>query len=176
MGAKNQGHLELGTLRLAARRHLGSHGAHRLCWRHGVGPHPGRTAANRFDGGLLHFCWRGVFGVAMAPLACRVLAAAGVNKIEKQSLKPNHAAVRLMHEYTLGQASRLWCNIDQNDKATHESESWLQALGAAIKRGELSFKPKNASQQGAEKRNPDWFVYDAVSRSEAANEQQLQNQ
>jgi hypothetical protein len=98
----------------------------------------------------------GAVYLTMAPLAFRVLALSGANKVERKSLKPNYAAVRLMHEYALSEASRLWCDIDQHEKATHESESWYQALRAAVQRGELPFKPKITSQAFMEKKNPEW--------------------
>jgi hypothetical protein len=98
----------------------------------------------------------GAVYLAMAPLAFRVLAASGANNAERKLPKPNYAAVRLMHEYTLAEASRLWCDLDQNGKSTHESESWSQALRAAVQRGELAFKPKYTAQAGVEKKNPEW--------------------
>jgi hypothetical protein len=103
----------------------------------------------------------GAVYLAMAPLAFRVLATSGAVRVEKKFLKPNYDAVRLMHEYTLRDASRLWCDIDQNDKATHESESWYQALRAAVQRGEISFKPRITSQGFSEKKNPEGATINA---------------
>jgi hypothetical protein len=98
----------------------------------------------------------GAIYMAMAPLAFRVLSAASGSVPKKDIFKPNYAAVRLMHEYTLKDASHLWCDIDQNGKNTRESEAWYQALTSAIQRGELEFEPKITAHYGRELRNPEW--------------------
>jgi hypothetical protein len=71
--------------------------------------------------------------------------------------KPNYVAVRLMHEYHLNDAAKLWCDFDQNENGTHESQSWQEALSAAIQRGELKFKPKIPGLTDADERaDPRW--------------------
>jgi hypothetical protein len=61
---------------------------------------------------------------------------------KRKNQKPNYEAVRHMDTFTLGQASRLWCDIDQNTVGTSHSQAWLQAFEAAIRRGKLTFIPR----------------------------------
>jgi hypothetical protein len=42
--------------------------------------------------------------------------------------KPNYIAIRLLHEYHLGDASRPWCDFDPGEHPTYESQSWLDAV------------------------------------------------
>jgi DNA-binding transcriptional LysR family regulator len=99
----------------------------------------------------------GAVYLAMAPLAYRALAQSPANSPQPKKPKPpNYAAVRLMHQYTLSEASRLWCDIDQSASPTMESNSWEQALAAAIQRGDLGFIPKYTAQPHLEKRKPEW--------------------
>jgi hypothetical protein len=85
------------------------------------------------------------------------IAALESNLTKLQGNKPNYAAVRLMHQFHLGPASRLWCDIDQNAPSTRESQAWQEAFQSAIQRGELNFVPRipNVRElEEYEKQNP----------------------
>jgi hypothetical protein len=77
-------------------------------------------------------------------------------KRPKKSQEPNYTAMRLLHKYQLGAASRLWCDIDPNAPSTYDSDSWFQVFRSAIQRGELKFLPKYTDQSFKEKQNPSY--------------------
>lgn len=104
------------------------------------------------------FCtFVGAIYLTIAPIAYRVLAKAPAAQARK-SEPPNYAAVRLQHEYELGPASRLWCDVDPNETPTYDSKAWLETFQSAIKTGKLEFVPKDtypASRIDSERNNPD---------------------
>lgn len=103
----------------------------------------------------------GAVYLAMAPLAYRALAQSPANtrsvKSPKRPEPPNYPAVRLMHQYSLQAAGKLWADVDQNAQSTYDSESWFQVLKGAIQRGELLFEsaaPRNRDVVVREQANP----------------------
>src|ERR1700692_2976813 len=87
----------------------------------------------------------GAVYLALTPLAYRALIKQQLNtKATKSNHQPNYTAARLLHEYELGPASRLWCDIDPNSNATYDSQAWLETFKSAIKTGKLEFIPKSS--------------------------------
>jgi len=99
----------------------------------------------------------GAVYLAMAPAIIKTLSVAQTPLPIKGTNKPNYAAVKLIHRFTIGDAARLWCDIDQNAKGTYESVAWQEAFIAAVERGDLDFIPKSEDRrmQEYEKSRPD---------------------
>jgi hypothetical protein len=99
----------------------------------------------------------GAVYLGLAPLMYRVLAQVPVKiSSSRKPPPPNYTAVRLMHEYELIDASKLWCDMHPQVQHTFDSESWFQALRAAIQSKELEFIPKYSGQDFKERKEPTW--------------------
>jgi hypothetical protein len=81
--------------------------------------------------------------LAMAPMAYRALRQMPIIKPARND-RPNYAAVRLQHQYSLAAASRLWVDLDPKAVATYDSQAWYETFVSAIQGGKLKFKPKKA--------------------------------
>jgi hypothetical protein len=117
---------------------------------------------------MVGFCTLvGAVYLAMAPLAYSALTKENktVSSVKQNKPEPpNYDAARLLHNYRLGSASRLWCDIDPNEKPTYNSEAWFEVFRSAIQHGKLQFIPRYTAQSYKEKQDP---AYDTlVSRDE----------
>jgi hypothetical protein len=100
----------------------------------------------------------GAVYLAMAPLAYRVLRQTPFVTKPGEDNRPNYAAVRLQHQYSLGPASRLWVDLDPRAFATYDSQAWYETFVSAIQQGKLKFQPKFARYSDKiayEKQHPD---------------------
>jgi hypothetical protein len=59
---------------------------------------------------------------------------------------PNYEAWRHVHEITLKKAAFLWCEVEPRMAQPPKVTAWLNALEAAVKKGELDFLPKYSDQ------------------------------
>jgi hypothetical protein len=92
---------------------------------------------------------------AMAPLIYRAL-----KQQEASTPRPtpelDYKPIRLQHQYSLGQVSRLWVGSSTgNSYATVESKIWYATLVSAIQQGKLKFEPGNRDRAKYERQNPD---------------------
>jgi hypothetical protein len=76
----------------------------------------------------------GAVYLAMAPLAYRALAQSPANKTEKDKITPNYVAWRHLESYEIGHAAKLWCDIDPNSTSTLDTNAWVAAFLAAVKK------------------------------------------
>jgi hypothetical protein len=77
---------------------------------------------------------------------------------------PNYIAVRLQHQYEIGDASLLWCNLAPSANSTVESRGWYAAFVSAIQQKKLKFVPKYTDDRGMieyECTDPGWSTCDA---------------
>jgi hypothetical protein len=66
---------------------------------------------------------------------------------------PDYRAWRHVDQLTLGQAAFLWCDLEPSLSVTPKMRAWLEALKAAVKKGELEFVPEiDPYQPGGEDR------------------------
>jgi hypothetical protein len=70
----------------------------------------------------------GAVYLAMAPLVYRVLRQTPFVTKPGEDNRPNYAAVRLQHQYSLGPASRLWVDLDPRAFATYDSQAWYETF------------------------------------------------
>jgi hypothetical protein len=86
---------------------------------------------------------------ALAPFAFRAFAHGQTVNVQgpttasiKAAPPLNLTAIRLQHQYRLGEASRLWINLPPNVKYSNtESAAWCDTLISAIQQGQLGFRP-----------------------------------
>jgi hypothetical protein len=108
----------------------------------------------------------GAVYLAMAPLAYRVLSQSPANTLAAKGPKrpepPNYPAVRLMHQYSLEAAGKLWADVDQNAQGTYDSESWYQVLKGAVQRSELPFEMAEPRPRGTVSREPGKIGYSTI--------------
>jgi hypothetical protein len=100
----------------------------------------------------------GAVYLAMAPLVYRVLRQTPTVTKPGEDQRPNYAAVRLQHQYSLDHASRLWVDLDARAGATYDSQAWYGTFISAIQQGKLKFQPKfprHSDKIADEKQHPD---------------------
>jgi hypothetical protein len=100
----------------------------------------------------------GAVYLAMAPFVYRVLRQTPIVTKPGEDNRPNYAAVRLQHQYSLGPASRLWVDLDPGAYATYDSQAWYETFVSAIQQGKLKFQPKFpriSDKIAYEKQHPD---------------------
>jgi hypothetical protein len=69
----------------------------------------------------------------------------------------DYKPVRLQHEYSLLEASRLWVGLWPSAPVSPKSDAWQNALKSAIQQGQLNIQPRNPSNpyaQEDERRSP----------------------
>jgi hypothetical protein len=73
----------------------------------------------------------GAVYLGIAPLAYRVLIApTGGARLSKAPQPPNYQAARLLKDYTLGEASHMWCDVDPIANDTYDTSIWFKVLKA----------------------------------------------
>lgn len=85
----------------------------------------------------------GAVYLAMAPLVYRALRQMPNATKPGEDQKPNYAAVRLQHQYSLDHASRLWVDLDARAGSTYDSQAWYGTFVSAIQQGKLKFVPED---------------------------------
>jgi hypothetical protein len=83
----------------------------------------------------------GAVYLAMAPLVYRVLRQTPIVTKPGEDQRPNYAAVRLQHQYSLDHACRLWVDLDPGAGTTYDSQAWYRTFVSAIQHGKLKFVP-----------------------------------
>jgi hypothetical protein len=98
----------------------------------------------------------GAVYLAMAPLAHRALAQSPANKPKREKIVPNYVAWRHLESYEIGDAAKLWSEIDPRADSTTDSAAWAEAFKAEVKKGtlELDYYSENRERQRYEKTNP----------------------
>jgi hypothetical protein len=73
---------------------------------------------------------------------------------------PDYAAWRHVHLLSIKQAAFLWCDLAPRISMPPNVQAWSNALGSAIRKGELDFEPKfsgmmsETTERDVQKRNP----------------------
>jgi hypothetical protein len=98
----------------------------------------------------------GAVYLAMAPLVYRVLRQTPIVSKPGEDQRPNYAAIRLQHQYSLDHASRLWVDLDARAGATYDSQAWYGTFVSAIQQGKLKFVPEHRQHEriALERQNP----------------------
>jgi hypothetical protein len=98
----------------------------------------------------------GAVYLAMAPLAYRVLRQTPTVTKPGEDQRPNYAAVRLQHQYSLDHACRLWVDLDPGAGTTYDSQAWYRTFISAIQQGKLKFVPEDRRSEriALERQNP----------------------
>jgi hypothetical protein len=98
----------------------------------------------------------GAVYLAMAPLVYRALRQMPIVTKPGEDQRPNYAAVRLQHQFSLDHASRLWVDLDARAGATYDSQAWYGAFVSAIQQGKLKFVPEHRQSEriASERQNP----------------------
>jgi hypothetical protein len=88
----------------------------------------------------------GAVYLAIAPLAYRALSRFSVDisvpTAPEPKAQPNYEAWRHVEQLTLRKAAFLWCDREPGISMTKDVVAWLEALTAAVKKGELNFNAK----------------------------------
>lgn len=91
---------------------------------------------------MLGYCtFVSVIYLMMAPAAFRALAKGRLSDQAPppQAPRVNYEAWSHVDRYTLNQAAHLWCDIDPNSTDTPDSDAWISAFAAALRKGELKY-------------------------------------
>jgi hypothetical protein len=96
----------------------------------------------------------GAVYLAMAPLEYRALRQTPIVTKPEDDQRPNYAAVRLQHQYSLDHACRLWVDLDPGAGTTYDSQAWYRAFVSAIQQGKLKFVPTHPQRITLEQQNP----------------------
>ena len=118
----------------------------------------------------------GAIYLAMAPLAFKILIVArdatkaiaaaalasdvGAGKPKKQLVYVHYEPWSHVDQFTVREAAFLWNDLEPSvsSNLTSEVAAWIEALQAAIRKGEIKFKPRRANDRQAieyERQNPD---------------------
>jgi len=105
--------------------------------------------------------------LTLVPSAYRVLAKAPAAIAESKPPEPNYNAVRLRDEFSIEEASCLWCDLDPNTGAsTLDTAEWRKVLLEAVKKGKLELIPESFGRGAIEMERRQANRYTRVSRAE----------
>jgi hypothetical protein len=85
-----------------------------------------------------------VFGM-LRQRAVQPVASAEKPTPEKPILRIDYKPIRLLHQYQLGEVSRLWIGLPASaSHSNHQSNEWYKTLVSAIQENKLKFRSKKS--------------------------------